>query len=211
MNQGFHRAIVRDNNDPEKLGKIRVEYPWFQGDSSAHPSEWAAFCSPYASSQSGFWFLPEVGDEVLVFLENGNLDHPVILGSLYSKKHAPPASGKSGDFNADGKNDLKFISTRSGHLLCFDDAEGSITIRNKQGDQIVMESSGIRIQSKNVKIEAAASVEIGEGASEALLKGNAFMTYFNTHTHTSGGPGSPTSPPVAPMTPDMLSMKVKTA
>jgi uncharacterized protein involved in type VI secretion and phage assembly len=156
------------------------------------------------------------------------LDHPVILGSLYSKKHAPPASGKGGDFNSDGQNSVKFISTRAGHLLCFNDTEGALTIQSQQGhqvvldkqgvrlqtqhgDQIVVESSVICIQSKNVKIEAAQTVEIGRGASEALLKGNSFMTYFNTHTHTTGGPGSPTSPPIAPMTPNLLSEKVKTA
>lgn len=249
MNQGFHRAIVRENNDPDKLGRLRVEYPWFQGDSSEHPSEWAAVCVPYASQAAGFWFLPEVGDEVLVYLENGNLDQPVIFGSIYSAKHAPAASGRSGDFNSNNKNDLKHIGTRSGHTLCFDDSDGkrgivlrdrenrrleisssekkvtlsddadncitiepgTITIRNQGGDQVVIEKNAIHVKSQNVKIEAAASLELGQGATEALVKGQTFMSLFNSHTHTSGMSGSPTSPPMVPMTPAALSTKVKTA
>ncbi len=247
MNNGFHRAIVRENADPEKLGRIQVEYPWFQGDSSERPSEWVEVCLPYASQNAGFWFLPEKGDEVLVYLENGSLDHPIILGALYSKKHPTPKTGKSGDGNANDKNDLKAIVTRSGHTLCFDDSSGDrgivvqdkegrhfeiqsekdtitfgdaagneiriaesvITVKNNAGDQIVMDGGEVRIQSKTVKIEAANTVELGTGAGEALIKGQSFMSLFNTHTHIA--PLGPTSPPMVPMTPGQLSMKVKTA
>ena len=59
------RAVVRANEDPDKLGRIRVEYPAFHGDSASTPSEWARLCVPYASDGHGSWFLPEVGDEVL--------------------------------------------------------------------------------------------------------------------------------------------------
>lgn len=247
MNSGFHRAIVRENADPEKLGRIKVEYPWFQGDSSERPSEWVEVCVPYASQDAGFWFLPEKGDEVLVYLENGSLDHPIILGALYSKKHPTPKTGRAGDGNANDKNDLKAIITRSGHTLCFDDssadrgivlkdkegrrfeiqsqkdtitfgdtagneiriAEAVITLKNKAGDQIVMDGGTLRIKSQSVKIEAAGAVEIGAGASEALVKGQSFMSLFNSHTHVA--PLGPTSPPVVPMTPAQLSMTVKTA
>lgn len=247
MNNGFHRAIVRENADPEKLGRIKVEYPWFQGDSSERPSEWVEVCLPYASQNAGFWFLPEKGDEVLVYLENGSLDHPIVLGALYSQKHPTPKAGKAGDGNADDKNDLKAIITRSGHTLCFDDSSGErglvlkdkdgrrfeiqsekdaitlgdaagnevriadsvITVKNKGGDQIVMGGGSITIKSQSVKIEAATAVEIGAGASEALVKGQAFMALFNAHTHVA--PFGPTSPPSSPMTPAQLSTVVKTA
>lgn len=248
MNQGFFRAIVRENKDPEKMGRVRVEYPWFQGDSSERLSEWASVCMPYASKQSGFFFLPEVDDEVLVFVENGDLDHPLVFGALYTGQHPSPAAGREGDGNSNGTNDLKYLGTRSGHVLCFDDssgnqgivlrdkqnrrleiqskknalllsdadsnqitiAEGVITVQNSGGDKVVVEKNTIRIQSQNVKIEAAQTLELGTGASEALVKGQAFMALFNSHTHTAAGFGAPTSPPSNPMTPDQLSTKVKT-
>src|SRR5688572_16457693 len=87
MNQTFQRAIVKENNDPDKKGRVRVAYPWFEGDSSEHLSDWAEVCSPYASSQAGFSFIPEKGDEVLVYLEGGQLDRPLVMGTLYSGQH----------------------------------------------------------------------------------------------------------------------------
>lgn len=238
MNTGIFKARVQQNNDPEKRGRIRVEYPWFQDDSADLASEWADVCSSYASKDAGLWILPEVGDEVFVYLENGNLDHPVVLGSVYNKQQLPPQVGREGDLNSNNKNDLKHLRTRSGHTICLDDSEsgrglyiqgqkrlvisdfennqitveaGEITIETQRGDKVSLNSGGVTIHSQTVKIEAAQSLELGVGATEALVKGQSFMALFNAHTHTSGMPGSPTSPPVAPMTPDLLSTKVKTA
>ncbi len=246
MMQGFQRAIVRNNNDPDKLGRVRVEYPWFQGDSLEHPSEWCEVCTPFASKEAGMWFIPEIGEEVLVYLQGGNLDHPVILGSLYSKQNRPPESNRAGDHNSDNSNALKFIRTRSGHLLAFDDSDAdravvlkdkegrrleilskenkivlsdeqnnclviegpTITISNSNGDEVRIESGGITVKSQSVKIEAAASLELGAGATEALVKGQSFMSLFNSHTHTTAW--GPSGPPMAPMTPAQLSAKVKT-
>ncbi|MBY0371472.1 phage baseplate assembly protein V [bacterium] len=249
MNEGFFRAIVKENQDPDHLGKIRVEYPWFEGDSAEHPSEWVDVCSPYASGGAGFWFIPEVGDEVLVYLKRGNLDFPVVLGMLYSQKHKPQPTGRGGEFNGNGSNDLKYLATRAQNLLCFDDSDnqrgillqdkqgrrlqiesqadrvtlsdaknnricienGTIRVQNKAGDEIVIESGSIRIHANSVKVEAAASLELGAGASEALVKGQSFMALFNAHTHVCSGPGGSSSPPATPMTPAQLSTIVKTA
>jgi uncharacterized protein involved in type VI secretion and phage assembly len=249
MNQGFYRAIVSENQDPEKLGRVRVEYPWFQGDSVERPSEWASVCLPYASSASGFWFLPEIGDEVLVYLQNGNLDHPIVFGALYSQKHLPPVADRAGDRNENNQNDLKLMRSRKGNVLCLDDSDshsgfvlkdsenrrievlsqsdqvllsdgkstqvvlekGKVRITNSQGDEIVLDSNGIKLKAQKIQIDGASSIELGSGASEALVKGKTFMSLFNAHTHTSSMPGSPTSPPVAPLTPAVLSTKVTTA
>ncbi len=199
---GMARAIVRANNDPEKRGRLKVEYPWFSGESAQLPSEWARICLPYASANSGTWLIPEIGDEVVVMFENGNLDSPIILGALYSGKNSPPASGKAGDFNSDNKNNLKFIRTRSGHQICFDDSgQGGISIQDAFGNSIVLKNGEVVIQS-------ASKISIGEGASHALVLGDLFQQLFNTHTHPI--PTGSSGPPSAPMQPTMLSQKVKT-
>lgn len=235
------RAIVRENNDPDKLGRVKVEYPWFHGDSAQLPSEWARICFPYASANQGAWILPEIGDEVLVLFENGNMDHPIVTGALYSKKNPPPQSGRAGDYNGDNKNNLKFIRTKAGHTLCFDDSadnegivlrdgdnrrfeikskekrleiadaaqnritieESSITIHHKSGDEIELKGGTITIKSSG-------KIELGEGAANSLVFGETFMTFFNSHAHMVP-PGVLSGPPSPPMTPDMLSQKVKTS
>jgi uncharacterized protein involved in type VI secretion and phage assembly len=250
----FHRAVVCSNQDPKKLGRIQVRYPHIEKDEEK-PSEWALLCQPYASKQSGMWFIPEEGDEVLVYLESNDLENPTVLGSLFNELNLPPHSENGSSGNADGKNDLKFLRTRSGHALSFNDsdskqevvlqdAKGSklvlsatdetieltdshsnrirldgekITIVNSKGSVVVLDGDRIQIESKSislsadkVSIEKANAIELGSGASEALVKGQSFMQFFNTHTHLCSGPGGSSSPPVAPMTPAMLSQKVKT-
>lgn len=255
---GLARAIVRANDDPDSLGRVRVEYPAFHGESGQTPSEWARLCLPYASAEHGFWSLPEVGDEVLVVFENGNLDQPIILGSLYSKKNKPPGAGRPGDKNADKKNTVTFVKTRTGHVLCFDDTDGKgmvvvkdrdgrkveldgekktltvsdgaghqlvldgqgkkVTLSDAGGNQVLLEDSAVTIKQKSgdtiklkggeVVIESSAKISLGEGAAHALIHGDTFMQLFNAHTHMVGPAGS--TPPLSPMTPAMMSMKVKT-
>jgi uncharacterized protein involved in type VI secretion and phage assembly len=233
------RATVVSNKDPDKKGRVQVEYPWIGKASSKVPSEWARLCLPFASKDSGFWMLPEVGDEVLVYFDNGNLESPIIMGTLYSEKNKVPLSNRDGDLNSDDKNNLKFIKTKSGHMLCFDDSndegaiilkdrdgrsfeinsgEKNILIKDVSGHEIIInekelliknkEGSKITIQGSKISIEASASIELGEGATEALVKGTSFMALFNAHTHTVGP--STSSPPVSPMQPSLLSQKVKT-
>jgi hypothetical protein len=69
------------------------------------------------------------------------------------------------------------------------------------GDQIRMENNKVIVNSNNI--------ELGEAAAQALIKGNTFQAYFNSHTHI-GNLGAPTSPPVVPSTPDHLSTVSKT-
>jgi uncharacterized protein involved in type VI secretion and phage assembly len=232
------RALVVANQDPDHLGRVRVTYPWLGHSNSQGASNWASVCMSYASKEGGAYCLPEKGDEVLVGFENGNLDSPVIIGSIYSKKTQPPASGRKDDFNSSGRNALRYVKTRSGHLLCFDDSEdeGGIVIKDQENrrfeiqsmkkkvilsdeneNQIVLDGSKITIESKGnritvdssgVIIQSAGKIHLGEGASEALLKGNTFLSLFNAHVHPTAM--GPSGPPLVPLSPAVLSLKVKT-
>lgn len=149
------RALVTANKDPDKLGRVQVRYPHFFGPSAEMSTQWARVCQPYASSENGAWFLPDVGDEVIVAFESSNIDNPVVIGSLYGEKNAPPASGLSGDRNEDGKNALKFVKSRAGNLIAFDDSSGSpstevvgkkkFTARDDVGAKLKLENGKIAI------------------------------------------------------------------
>ena len=95
--------------------------------------------------------------------------------------------------------------------------DSSITIEHAGGDSIIeLIGSTINIVATNdVKVSApkavidADSIELGEGAAEALIKGNTFQALFNSHTHI-GNLGAPTSPPIVPLSGSELSTISKT-
>ncbi len=147
----YSRALVTDNKDPDKLGRVKVVYPHFSGDAAQLPSEWARVCQPYASKGNGSWFLPDVGDEVLVLFQGENLEHPIVMGTFYSSKNQPPTSGRPGDLNDDGKNSIKFFRSRAGNLLVFDDTSGKegITVKDSQGAELRLEKGKIALGNKS--------------------------------------------------------------
>ena len=110
------RAIVTHNQDPLKMNRVRVRYPW-QGTTDSTTSEdstpWIRIALPMASDGSGFNFLPEVGDEAMINFENGNIERPYVEGMLYSNGQTVP-----GDYK---RNGARFITSVNGHSIIFSD------------------------------------------------------------------------------------------
>lgn len=110
------RAIVTHNQDPLKMNRVRVRYPW-QGTTDSTTSEdsspWIRIALPMASDGSGFNFLPEVGDEAMINFENGNIERPYVEGMLYSNGQTVP-----GDYKRTG---ARFITSVNGHSIIFSD------------------------------------------------------------------------------------------
>lgn len=162
---GVAIGIVLDNNDSKRdvpLGRVQVSYPWFSDQAK---SSWARCATPMAGADIGMYFLPEVGDEVLVAFEQGNLANPIIIGSLWNGKKRPPVQ------NSDGKNAVRLIKTRSGHSIILDDTDNQekIIISAKGGSQITMDKDG------NISISAAKCLTLAaQNGSISLeaVKGN---------------------------------------
>jgi uncharacterized protein involved in type VI secretion and phage assembly len=112
---GVMVGIVTDNQDPEGLGRVRVRFPWLSQDDASH---WARIAVGMAGKDRGMFFLPEVDDEVLVAFEHGRPEYAYVLGALWNGKDTPPTA------NADGKNNLRMLRSRSGHEIVLDDTVG---------------------------------------------------------------------------------------
>lgn len=103
-----------------------------------------------------------------------------------------------------------FYTERKGMNFILGDARISLEPQGNGSLRIVIEMGDDQIRMENNKVIINSSnIELGERAIEAVIKGNTFQTYFNTHTHI-GNLGGPTSPPVIPSTPDHLSNVSKT-
>ena len=134
--EGVLVGIVTNNNDPDSLGRVRVS---IQGRESKDESYWARVATLMAGKDRGSFFLPEVGDEVLIAFAQGNIEHPYIIGALWNGVDKPPET------NSDVKNNIRKIRSRSGHEILFnDDSEGKqekIVIQTKGGHIITLDDS----------------------------------------------------------------------
>jgi type VI secretion system secreted protein VgrG len=124
-------AIVTDNFDPKGLGRIRVKFHWMNG---TEKTPWIRVTSPHAGGEKGMYFMPEIGEEVIIGFEGGSPTKPYMIGSVYHGK-ATNSFGNAG-------NDVKALQTRSGTKIIMNDAEGSVFIEDKGGNSIMIDGKG---------------------------------------------------------------------
>jgi uncharacterized protein involved in type VI secretion and phage assembly len=153
---GVTSAIVIKNTDPDGLGRIKLRLPWRE---EGFETDWVRVVSPMAGAKRGTYFLPEIGDEVLVAFDRNDIRFPYVLGALWSDADKPPEK------NDDSKNNIRGIHSRKGHTLLFDDGDpGKITIKLSDGKSITIDEDGITIDdsANKVKLDAkggAVSIE----------------------------------------------------
>jgi phage protein D/phage baseplate assembly protein gpV len=79
-------GIVTNNNDPESMGRVRVQFPALGAETE---SAWARIATVSAGNERGLLMLPVVGEEVLVGFEHGDTTRPYVLGSLFNGTDQP--------------------------------------------------------------------------------------------------------------------------
>jgi uncharacterized protein involved in type VI secretion and phage assembly len=174
---GLVVGVVTNNQDPDNLGRVKLRFPWL---SESEESHWARLAVPMGGKERGTYFLPEVDDEVLVAFEHGDPRFPYVLGALWNGKDAPPAD------NADGKNNLRLIKSRSGHVIKLNDEDGKETIEivDKSGkNSIVIDTAKntltittdkdialaatqgtIKLEAQKIELKSSADTKIEAGA-----------------------------------------------
>jgi uncharacterized protein involved in type VI secretion and phage assembly len=182
--KGVATALVTQNRDPEGLGRVKLRFPW---ESEQRESDWARVAVPMAGGDRGMYFLPEVGDEVLVAFERGDMRFPYVIGALWNGQDKPPGS------NGDGKNDIRIIKSRSGHTLTFNDgSQAQVELRMQNGkrlsidDQTVIledgQGSKISIQSSGISIETQGSFSLKANSVNVNVQGTASLQASATMT-----------------------------
>ncbi|WP_234365001.1 phage baseplate assembly protein V [Streptomyces sp. RTd22] len=216
---GVVEALVVENEGDDE-GQVKLKFPWFD-DTTV--TDWVRVSQLYAGNGYGSVFVPEKGDEVLVAFVHGDMRYPIVLGGLYNGEDKPPTA------RTDGR-DQKIIRTRHGHEVLLDDTESkaavritsaaghvvelddqgkSIKITAAEGGSVTVTAQGdITLKAPKVTVDSP-SIDLGGGATEPLVLGNALLQAFNTHTHPSAA--GPTGPPTPPLTPAVLAKKARTA
>ena len=117
-------ALVKDNNDPDGLGRIKVTFYWGSGGTT---SDWMRVTQQYSGEGRGIYWRPEIGDEVMIDFEGGNADCPYVSGSYYNGKAKPEFF--------DQNNNTKGWKLRFGQLFKFIEKVG-IWLSDPSGNQV---------------------------------------------------------------------------
>ncbi len=164
--QGVAVAIVAENDDPQQRGRVTLRYPWLE---TAGESDWTRIAVPMAGPDRGTYFVPEVGDEVLVAFENGDIDYPYVVGSLWNGDDEPPTDAPDPD------NDIRQIRSRSGHELTFADGSGEegVTLETAAGHTIELDDDG---ETVTVEDTGGNRIEFDGAARELSISSDASIS-----------------------------------
>jgi phage protein D len=156
---------VEDNTDLKGLGRVQVSLPSVSDAKSYYARVASLTAGGDLTTQKswGMYFLPDKGDEVLVAFEHGDINKPVVVGSLWNGLARPPEANT-------GLNEKNVIKTKSGMQIAFDDTPGleNLVIEDRIGSKIEMDSAtgDIIIEAKrNVKINANGDIIIKSGSA----------------------------------------------
>lgn len=209
-------GIVTDNKDPDKLGRVKVKIPTL----SEHDTTWwCPIVMMGAGKNRGWFFIPEKDDEVLVLFEHGDINCPVVVGSLWNGKDKPPDKNPSG-------NPRRVIRSRAGSKITFDDETNKLTVEDGGGkgkitldadaNKVIIEAlSGdvcfqtpageTKIVAKSIDIKAGQNLEIHSGkamnwgASTATINGSGGVTLSGSKVNLNcGNAQSPEKPDANP-------------
>lgn len=177
---GVYPALVTDLRDPQALGRVQVSLPWAADPGGGRPVAWARLATLAAGAGSGTWFLPAVGDEVLVAFQGGDPSLPVVLGSLWNGQQRPPQAVAPDGGNhhrlirsprgvvidlVDGPGRASLtLRTPGGCELVLDDGSQSLRVTDGQGGQVEIRNGEVRVTSAKAVVVQASKLSIAAGS-----------------------------------------------
>ncbi|WP_455663851.1 type VI secretion system Vgr family protein [Phocaeicola sp.] len=150
------RAKVKDNEDPQNLGRVRVQFDWQAQLDGDMLTPWLRIAQPYAGGGKGFSFIPEIDEEVMIDFEGGNAERPYVKGTLYNGIGDPDSAWLP---NGNSSNQVKAIRTRNGHTIeIHDEGEnGYIRIYDNEKENYILTFS---TDEKLIKLESTGNIEL---------------------------------------------------
>ncbi|HMO47499.1 MAG TPA: phage baseplate assembly protein V [Rubrivivax sp.] len=149
---GKYGGVVIDNDDPQRLARLKVRVPGLMQDAEIG---WARPALPFAGPGHGHVMLPELDAMVWVEFEAGNLDQPIWSGCFYAENQSAPTPGAPGG---------RVIVTPQGHSVVLDDDGDKLVVMHSGGAKLEMTATGLTLSigaSKMVMSNTAISFNDG--------------------------------------------------
>lgn len=167
-------AEVVSVNDPDGLNRVEVSLYTTTGPDRQQGTLWARVATPFAGGDRGAFFIPDVGDEVLVTFVNGDPRYPVVIGSLWNGRDAAPETlGGSGEevdrWSFVGKAGTRIAIVEQSQPTIHLETPGGVTAKlTDQGGKMTIEASGatVTIDASGVTIDTPANVSISGAMME---------------------------------------------
>jgi len=165
---GAQLAVVEDLNDPDNRLRVKIRLLASDGVADHDGPVWARVACPFAGDNRGTFFIPEVGDEVLIAFVQGDPRFPIVLGGLWNGATQTPAAISG------GKNYLKVIRSKNGVKITLDDHDGQeqLIVETPGGQKITLKdgpsaitiedsnSNSLKFESSGVTLTAASKLTI---------------------------------------------------
>jgi uncharacterized protein involved in type VI secretion and phage assembly len=188
---GCYIAQVTDIKDPDNQARVQIRLVNFDGVDDQDAPIWARLAVPIAGNNRGTFWIPDVGDEVLVSFVNGDSRHPIVIGTLWNGRDSPPEQ-----MDGAGNNYLKVFRSRNGVKLTLDDADGQekfiaetpsgqkVTLKDGPGSVEIVDSNGnsIKLETGGITVTAAAKVTVNASTVEvsaSMVTVNAGFSKFS--------------------------------
>jgi Rhs element Vgr protein len=186
---GMQIGVVTNLEDPIGENRVQVRMPMINPDDDG---AWMRVATLDAGDGRGTFFRPEIGDEVVVGFLNNDPRHGIILGMLHSSGKPAPIEAANDNhekgyvsrsgitIHIDDDKKVLTLSTPGGHEAILDDTAQKLTLKDSNGNSIVMDAQGITIESvmdlklsaaKDMAIEGGANMELSGGSSAKLSGG----------------------------------------
>ena len=168
-------ARVVSIDDPEARDRVQLRLFALDGVDDQDAPLWARVVCPFAGDERGAFFMPDVGDEVLVVFLQGDPRYPLVMGGLWNGSSTAPAE------LADEGNRLKRIRSRNGVTVTLDDQQGQeqlvletpggqrLTLSDGPGKVTVEDSNGNRVVMEAARISFTASAELKIDAPQVKI------------------------------------------
>lgn len=167
---GKYRGIVKQVDDPDKLGRIIAQVPEIYGDEVESP--WALPAVPFAGKDHGFVAIPETDDGVWIEFEAGDISRPIWTGCWWGDDELPSPGGTQ----------TRVFATTAGHKLVLDDEGGEVQLLHSGGAEVKMTDDEISVTIGQSEATLANSGEI------TLKVGSTEITLTQTELTLKSGP-----------------------
>lgn len=158
----------------DSLGRIKVQFHWDRlGKRDDKSSCWIRVAQGWAGAGWGAFFLPRVGQEVVVSFLEGDPDRPLVTGSVYNGAFAPPDALPANKT----RSAIRSSSSPGG------EGANEIGMEDKKGsEELYLHAQ----KDMTVKVENDRNTTLVKG-NDALLvdKGTRSVTVTGDETHTN--------------------------